>query len=124
MGCGQFQIVPELEPDTRCDCVRCGITIRRSRSNPLSRGLALNCAGLVLFIIVWTAMLMKVSTAGIDDLYERLPSKDFSREVLQRIAGRLDLVVVPPCGWSDLGTPSRLERFRRAAPERRAALSA
>jgi paraquat-inducible protein A len=65
MGCGQFQIVPELEPDTRCDCVRCGITIRRSRSNPLSRGLALNCAGLVLFIIVWTAMLMKVSTMGI-----------------------------------------------------------
>jgi paraquat-inducible protein A len=65
LGCGQFQIVPELEPDTRCDCVRCGITLRRSRSNPLNRGLALNCAGLALFIIVWTAMLMKVSTAGI-----------------------------------------------------------
>jgi paraquat-inducible protein A len=65
MGCGLFQIVPELDPDTRCDCMRCGITIRRSRSHPLSRGLALNCAGLILFVIVWTAMLMKVSTAGI-----------------------------------------------------------
>jgi paraquat-inducible protein A len=65
LGCGLFQIVPELEPDTRCDCLRCGITLRRDRSNPLSRGLALNVAGLVLFIIVWTAMLMKVSTMGI-----------------------------------------------------------
>ena len=64
-GCGLFQIVPELEPDTRCDCVRCGITLRRSRSNPLTRGLALNFAGLALFVIVWTSMLMKVSTAGI-----------------------------------------------------------
>jgi paraquat-inducible protein A len=65
MGCGLFQIVPELEPDTRCDCVRCGTTLRRSRRDPLGRGLALNFAALGLFIIVWTAMLMKVSTAGI-----------------------------------------------------------
>jgi len=65
MGCGLFQIVPELEPDTRCDCVRCGTTLRRSRRDPLSRGLALNFAALLLFTIVWTAMLMKVSTAGI-----------------------------------------------------------
>jgi paraquat-inducible protein A len=65
MGCGLFQIVPELEPDTRCDCVRCGTTLRRSRRDPLNRGLALNFAALGLFIIVWTAMLMKVSTAGI-----------------------------------------------------------
>jgi paraquat-inducible protein A len=64
-GCGLFQIVPELEPDTRSDCVRCGVTLRRARSNPLSRALALNCAGLVLFIIVWATMLMKVSTMGI-----------------------------------------------------------
>ena len=64
-GCGLFQIAPELEPDTRCDCVRCGVTLRRARSNPVSRALALNCAGLVLFIIVWAAMLMKVSTMGI-----------------------------------------------------------
>ena len=65
MGCGLFQIAPVLDPDTRCDCLRCGMTLRRARSNPLSRGLALNFAGLILFVIVWTAMLMKVSTAGI-----------------------------------------------------------
>ena len=65
LGCGLFQIVPELEVDTRCDCVRCGTTLRRERSNPLSRGLALNAAGLGLFTIVWTTMLMKVSTMGI-----------------------------------------------------------
>ena len=46
MGCGLFQIVPELEPDTRCDCVRCGMTLRRSRRDPLNRGLALNFAAL------------------------------------------------------------------------------
>lgn len=50
------------------------------------------------------------------DLYTRLPSLDFSRDVL---AGRVDtlcVVRVPPCGWSDLGTPRRvgetLQRLR------------
>ena len=31
----------------------------------MRRGLALNCAGLVLFIIVWAAKLIKVSIVGI-----------------------------------------------------------
>ena len=41
-------------------------------------------------------------------MYEGLPICDFSRDVLERNADRLRLVEVPPCGWTDLGTPARL----------------
>jgi mannose-1-phosphate guanylyltransferase len=44
-------------------------------------------------------------------LYENLPSRDFSRDVLERAVDRLRVLPVPPCGWSDLGTPPRLRRF-------------
>ena len=64
-GCGLFQIVPPLETGMRASCVRCGTALRRTRRDPVDRALALNCAALVLFVIVWTAMLMKVSAAGI-----------------------------------------------------------
>jgi paraquat-inducible protein A len=65
MGCGLFQVVPPLELETRSSCVRCGTLLRRTRRDPINRGLALNIAALGLYIIVWTAMLMKVSTMGI-----------------------------------------------------------
>src|SRR5258708_7796394 len=65
-GCGQFQIVPPLGPDMRSDCVRCGTALRRTRRDPIDRCLALTAAALVLFALVWTAMLMQVSTAGIE----------------------------------------------------------
>src|SRR5258705_13822504 len=64
-GCGQFQIVPALEPDMRSNCVRCGTALRLTRADPLNRHLALTFAALVLFAVLWLAMLMKVSTAGI-----------------------------------------------------------
>src|ERR1700749_918301 len=65
-GCGQFQLVPALGPDMRSDCVRCGVGLRRTRRDPLNRALALNCTALVLFGIVWLAMLLTVSKAGIE----------------------------------------------------------
>lgn len=65
MGCGLFQVVPPLDMETRSSCLRCGTLLRRTRRDPINRGLALNCAALVLYLIVWTAMLMKVSTMGI-----------------------------------------------------------
>jgi mannose-1-phosphate guanylyltransferase len=46
-------------------------------------------------------------------LYRTLPSRDFSRELLERCTDDLSVVPVPPCGWSDLGTPARLLRFQR-----------
>lgn len=54
------------------------------------------------------------------DLYARLPTIDFSRHVLEGAEDRLNVLSVPRCGWSDLGTPKRLlltlhrlERSRR-----------
>lgn len=64
------------------------------------------------------------------EAYARLPSIDFSRDVLERNASRLQVVRVPPCGWSDLGTPRRvadtlrrlrLDDRRNAPPIRTAA---
>lgn len=41
-------------------------------------------------------------------LYDRLPTLDFSRHVLEGSESQLDVVAVPSCGWSDLGTPRRV----------------
>ncbi len=49
--------------------------------------------------------------AGLHHLYDEIPTLDFSRSVLERAPGSLGVLAVPPCGWSDLGTPSRLQRF-------------
>jgi mannose-1-phosphate guanylyltransferase len=46
--------------------------------------------------------------ASIESLYERLSSKDFSRDVLQGKEARLKVLAVPPCGWTDLGKPKRI----------------
>jgi mannose-1-phosphate guanylyltransferase len=48
------------------------------------------------------------------ELYGRLPELDFSRHVLEGAEQSLRVVPVPPCGWSDLGTPKRVaEALRR-----------
>lgn len=64
-GCGLFQIVPALGPEERADCLRCGTGLRRTRRDPMDRCLALTVASLVLLVVLWSAMLMRVSTAGI-----------------------------------------------------------
>jgi mannose-1-phosphate guanylyltransferase len=52
--------------------------------------------------------------AVIAEMYERLPEIDFSRHVLEGREASLRVVRVPPCGWSDLGTPKRVgETLRR-----------
>jgi mannose-1-phosphate guanylyltransferase len=45
-------------------------------------------------------------------LYEALPRCDFSREMLERTPEMLAVQPVPDCGWTDLGTPARLQRHR------------
>jgi len=52
----------------------------------------------------------RASLAGPD--LEGLPVVDFSREVLEPAAGRLRLLRVAPCGWTDLGTPERIRAWR------------
>jgi mannose-1-phosphate guanylyltransferase len=48
--------------------------------------------------------------------YERVPCLDFSRDVLETSLRYLTVAAVPPCGWSDLGTPRRVaETFTRYA---------
>ncbi|AMN46278.1 mannose-1-phosphate guanylyltransferase [Steroidobacter denitrificans] len=42
------------------------------------------------------------------ELYRRLPVIDFSRDVVERFARQFKVMRVPPCGWSDLGTPRRV----------------
>jgi len=58
-------------------------------------------------------------TEATSRLFRGLPTHDFSRDLLQREASRLRLIAVPPCGWTDLGTPARLaawlDRHREAA---------
>jgi len=52
-----------------------------------------------------------------DQLYERLPSVDFSHGVLEGRESTLQVLPVPRCGWTDLGTPQRigmaLQRLRQ-----------
>jgi mannose-1-phosphate guanylyltransferase len=51
-------------------------------------------------------------------LYDRLPELDFSRDLLEGRAADLCVLRVPPCGWSDLGTPRRVgEIVQRFAPD-------
>ncbi len=48
--------------------------------------------------------------ARVSKLYERLPNVDFSRAVLQEAGADMRVVPVPPCGWTDVGTPAGIVR--------------
>ena len=46
---------------------------------------------------------------AVKNLYETIAPLDFSKDVLELQAGRLRLMGVSRCGWTDLGTPQRVE---------------
>jgi len=46
--------------------------------------------------------------ARLEEVYAELETHDFSREILQCNPAELRLEIVPPCGWTDLGTPNRV----------------
>ncbi|MEA3151921.1 MAG: mannose-phosphate guanylyltransferase [Gammaproteobacteria bacterium] len=50
----------------------------------------------------------RVPSAELMSLYGRHPILDFSRDILQEHPSHLQFLTVPPCGWSDVGTPARL----------------
>ncbi|WP_129777582.1 sugar phosphate nucleotidyltransferase [Peristeroidobacter soli] len=52
------------------------------------------------------------------DLYDRAPALDFSRDILQCSPELLRVLTVPPCGWSDLGTPRRVSEALHRFPPR------
>jgi len=84
-------------------------------------------APLVMEMQVIVSRALETGAAGagwsaIVDMYDRFPTLDFSRDLLENCAAALRVVTVPPCGWSDLGTPKRvgetLRRLTTAQPER------
>jgi mannose-1-phosphate guanylyltransferase len=58
--------------------------------------------------------------ADLADLYDRAPTLDFSRDILQGSPELLSVLTVPPCGWSDLGTPRRVNEALTRFPPRQA----
>ncbi len=70
-------------------------------------------------IIVGSALQSRSPGAGwpaIVDMYTRLPDLDFCRDLLEGQERSLCVVRVPPCGWSDLGTPHRVGETLRRLP--------
>ena len=53
------------------------------------------------------------SALAIYRLYSQLPTLDFSRDIIEVQETRLRVLQVPHCGWSDLGTPERVEQALR-----------
>jgi mannose-1-phosphate guanylyltransferase len=47
-------------------------------------------------------------SAALAELYDRLPTADFSRGVVQQFPLMLRVITAPACGWTDLGTPRRV----------------
>jgi mannose-1-phosphate guanylyltransferase len=61
---------------------------------------------------------------ALTELYQRLPSVDFSAAVIQGAESSLRLKIAPACGWSDLGSPRRVaDTLRRLKEERREPLT-
>jgi len=47
-------------------------------------------------------------STALAELYDRLPTVDFSRAVVQQFPSTLRVITAPACGWTDLGTPRRV----------------
>jgi mannose-1-phosphate guanylyltransferase len=45
---------------------------------------------------------------ALQELYQSLPTTDFSRAVVQQLPFMLRVITAPACGWNDLGTPRRV----------------
>ena len=57
------------------------------------------------FQLVMGPRVRKEDTERVAGLYETLPARDFSREVLTRYPERLAVIRMDDAGWGDLGTP-------------------
>ena len=55
--------------------------------------------------------------SALAELYDRLPTVDFSHAVVQQVPCTLRVIPAQPCGWTDLGTPRRVaDTLRRLLP--------
>jgi mannose-1-phosphate guanylyltransferase len=55
--------------------------------------------------------------ATLESVYQRLGTLDFSKDVLEGNESILKVLTVPPCGWTDLGTPERVGMILEQLPE-------
>lgn len=55
---------------------------------------------------------------SLENLYERIEPIDFSQDILEDQAHRLQVIRVKNCGWTDLGTPKRVEATVRSLASR------
>lgn len=53
---------------------------------------------------------------AVAELYDQLPTLDFSRDILANQTSSLRVLPVPQCGWSDLGTPERVAHALHRSP--------
>lgn len=54
--------------------------------------------------------------AALAAVYDQLPDLDFSRDIVAGQEVSFRVLAVPQCGWSDLGTPKRVEEALREGP--------
>ena len=55
----------------------------------------------------------EIALQKFESLYKELPLADFARDVLEGHEQHLQVLRVPECGWTDLGTPARVEEALR-----------
>jgi mannose-1-phosphate guanylyltransferase len=60
------------------------------------------------------AQSQRLGPAALELLYADLEPHDFSRDVLERHEQILQVLRVPSCGWTDLGTPERVDETVRS----------
>lgn len=63
-----------------------------------------------LHVPAWPQALLGADDAGVEHAYATLPPSNFSFDVLVPARTRLRVVPLPEVGWSDIGTPDRLDR--------------
>jgi mannose-1-phosphate guanylyltransferase len=51
--------------------------------------------------------------ASLRSLYDGIPPRDFNRQVLYAAPTSLAVAEIPPCGFTDLGSPAKLAKFLR-----------
>ncbi|HUN44582.1 MAG TPA: paraquat-inducible protein A [Acetobacteraceae bacterium] len=90
-GCGLLQTVPPLAPGTTADCIRCSTVLHRRSKHPLDHSIALNLGALILLVVMCSAALMSVQTAGIAHSAYLLSGP---AELVQRNMAILAVVVV------------------------------
>lgn len=92
--------------------------ILAARGTTLLKLFAQRCPGILeeMRAIVDGELDESLAEVLLEDFYDTLPSLDFSRDILQGAEEILEVMSVPPCGWSDLGTPKRVHEALKRTP--------